>query len=68
MEEVHLRQQYLRALVKLVTPGIKMVTVNRGSLCTTIQLENVADVDKYVAQIREKLVGMLEDNDVVHII
>lgn len=72
----NLRQQYLKALIvqpkqnddDTEDPPIKVITVNRSSICYTVKLENEADVDKYVADIKEKLIGMLEGNDVLHII
>jgi hypothetical protein len=64
----NLRQKYLKALVVAVEPDIKAKTVNRIGLCTAAKLESEADVDKYVADLRAKLLEMLEGNDVLHII
>ena len=64
----NLRQKYLKALVVAVEPDIKAKTVNRIGLCTVAKLESEADVDKYVADLRAKLLEMLEGNDVLHII
>ena len=64
----NLRQQYLKALVTVVTPNKDTVTVNRGSICYTIKLESEADVEKYVDDIKAKLMGMLDGHDVLHII
>ena len=64
----NLRQQYLRALVVVEEKGVDTVTANRGSICYTMKLESEADVDKYVANIKAKLMEMLEGHDVLHII
>ena len=64
----NIRQQYLKALVVEDKPNIKTVTANRGSICYTAKLESEADVDKYIADIKEKLLEMLDGHDVLHII
>ena len=51
-----------------VEPDEKVATAYRSSLGYTIKLKNEEDVDKYVADIKEKLMEMLEGNDVLHII
>lgn len=63
-----IRQQYLKALFVVVQPNIDTVTMNRNSVCYTVKLENVADIDKYVADIKNRLVEMLDGHDVLHII
>ena len=63
-----IRQQYLKALVVVEKPDIDTVTVNRSSICYTTKLEKETDVDKYVADIKEKLMEMLDGHDVLHII
>ncbi|MCR4615485.1 MAG: BREX system P-loop protein BrxC [Clostridiales bacterium] len=64
----NLRQQYMKALVVVVAPNIDTVTANRSSICYTTKLESEADIDKYVAGIKEKLMAMLDGHDVLHII
>ena len=64
----NIRQQYIKALMVPVEPDEKVVTAYRSSLGYTIKLKNEADVDKYVADIKEKLMEMLDGNDVLHII
>jgi hypothetical protein len=54
--------------VVAVEPDIKAKTVNRIGLCTAAKLESKADVDKYVADLRAKLLELLDGNDVLHII
>ena len=63
-----IRQQYLKALIVVNEPSIDTVTVNRGSICYTVKLENADDVEKYVAEIKTKLLEMLDGHDVLHII
>ena len=64
----NLRQQYLRSLVVVEKKGVDTVTANRSSICYTMKLESEADVDKYVANIKAKLMGMLKGHDALHII
>ena len=64
----NIRQQYIKALVVVPDPVVDTVTANRGSICYTIKLENEADIDQYVADIKEKLMEMLNRHDVLHII
>ena len=64
----NIRQQYIKALMVEVKPDEKVATAYRSSLGYTIKLKNEADVDKYVADIKEKLMEMLDGNDVLHII
>ena len=65
----NIRQQYLKALVVVVTPPhIRTATVGRGSICYTAKLESEEDVDRYLAEVKKKLMEQLKDNDVLHII
>ena len=64
----NIRQQYIKALMVEVKPDEKVATAYRSSLGYTIKLKSEADVDKYVADIKEKLMEMLDGNDVLHII
>lgn len=64
----NIRQQYLKALVVVAAPNVDTVTASRSSICYSIKLENEADVDKYVADIKKKLMGMIKGHDVLHII
>ena len=64
----NIRQQYLKALVVVEKPHVDTVTANRGSICYTVKLETEADVDRYLAEIKEKLMQMLDGHDVLHII
>ncbi len=64
----NIRQQYIKALMVEVKPNEKVATAYRSSLGYTIKLKNEEDIDKYVADIKEKLMEMLDGNDVLHII
>ena len=63
-----LRQQYLKSLMKTEQPEVDAVSTSRAGLCHTAKLENEADIDKYVAGIKAKLMSALGDHDVLHII
>ncbi|NLV85368.1 MAG: BREX system P-loop protein BrxC [Spirochaetales bacterium] len=63
-----IRQQYLKALMVENNPQKKVATAYRSSLGYSIKLKNEEDVDQYVADIKEKLMGLLHGNDVLHII
>lgn len=64
----NLRQQYLKALVVVSAPNVDTVMANRGSICETAKLESEEDIDRYVMDMKAKLVKMLEGHDVLHII
>jgi hypothetical protein len=64
----NLRQQYLKSLMKTEQPEVDVVSTSRAGLCHTAKLENEADIDKYVADIKAKLMSALGDHDVLHII
>ena len=49
-------------------PQEKVATAYRSSLGYSIKLKNEADVDRYVADIKEKLMELLDKNDILHII
>lgn len=63
-----IRQQYIKALMIPDVPTIKTVTANRSSICYTTKLKNEEEIDQYVAGIKEKLMELLKDNDILHII
>ena len=64
----NLRQQYLKSLMKTEQPEVDVVSTSRAGLCHTAKLENEADIDQYVADIKAKLMSALGDHDVLHII
>jgi hypothetical protein len=64
----NLRQQYLKALMKTEQPEADVVSTSRAGLCYAAKLENEADIDQYVADIKAKLMSALGDHDVLHII
>ncbi len=64
----NLRQKYLKALLVVKDAVIDAVSTSRSGICYAVKLENEADVDKYVADIKAKLMKMLDGHDVLHII
>lgn len=64
----NIRQQYLKKLVIVAASEIDTVTMNRSNICHTVKLENEADIDRYIAEIKKKLMTELDGHDVLHII
>ncbi len=64
----NLRQQYLKALIVAPEKKINSHTVTRANIGAPASLKSEEDVDRYVANIREKLLKMLDGHDVLHII
>ena len=64
----NIRQQYLQKLLVVAEPDIDMVTINRSTICHTMQLKSEADIDRYVAEIKKSLLQKLNGHDVLHII
>ena len=63
-----LKQQYLRLLVVEEKPNTDIVTANRANVCYTAKLESEEDIDKYLAAVKKKLLDILGDHDILHII
>ena len=63
-----IRQQYIKALMIPAKPDEKVATASRSSLGYSIKLKSEEDIDKYVAEIKNKLMELLDGNDVLHII
>ena len=53
--------------VKPVVKKNKTVSIKSVSASTTWQIETINDVDQYLADLRKKLIGTLEDNTIIHI-
>ena len=65
----NLRQKYLKALmVTEVGPVKDIVSTSRSGVCHAAKLESAEDVDKYVADVKAKLLQMLNGHDALHII
>ena len=64
----NIKQQYLKILTAPVDPKVDVVTANRTSLCFATKLKNEEEVDAYVEALKDKLMGMLEGHDMLHII
>ena len=45
----------------------KTISIKSINTSTTWQLESAEDVDKYLRELREKLINTLEENTVTHI-
>ena len=63
-----IRQQYIKALMVPAKPDEKVATASRSTLGYSAKLKSEADIDKYVAEIKDKLMELLDGNDVLHII
>ena len=63
-----IRQQYIKALMVPAKPDEKVATASRSTLGYSVKLKSEADIDKYVAEIKDKLMKLLDGNDVLHII
>ena len=63
-----IRQQYIKSLMIPAKPDEKVATASRSSLGYSIKLKSEEDIDKYVAEIKNKLMELLDGNDVLHII
>ena len=65
----NVRTFYLRALmVEDTTKDTKVSTLSRGAVCHTAKLSSEAEIDNYLARVKEKLLKELENNDTIHII
>ena len=62
------RLQYIKALMAPTKPDEKVATASRSSLGYSVKLKSEDDIDKYVADMKDKLMGLLAGNDVLHII
>ena len=62
------RQQYMQKLVVNVDDNIDTVTMSRSAVCHTMKLQNEADIDEYLAEIKKTLMDKLNGHDVLHII
>lgn len=64
----NLRKQYIKSLMVPATPNEKVATAFRSTLGYSIKLKNEEEIDRYVAEIKDKLMALLDGNDVLHII
>ena len=62
------RQQYLNAIAVKENPNVKSSTLPREAICEAANLKDEGDVDRYVDNIKKKLLDKLKDSDEVHII
>ena len=64
----NIRQQYLKALVVVAKPDVDTVTTGRANVCYTTTLKSEEDIDRYLSDVKKKLMDMLDGHDVLHII
>jgi hypothetical protein len=64
----NIRSQYLRALMVEDKPNERVVSVSRSAVCYTAKLKSEAEIDRYLAMVKEKLMEQLADYDALHII
>ncbi len=64
----NIRRQYLKTLIVVAKPNVDTVTTGRANVCYTATLKSEADIDSYLAEIKSKLLDMLDGHDVLHII
>ena len=64
----NIRSQYLRALMVEDKPNERVASVSRSAVCYTAKLKSEAEIDRYLAEVKEKLMTLLSDNDSLHII
>ncbi len=64
----NIRQQYLRALVVEVHSNVDTVTTGRANVCYVATLKSEEDIDRYLQDVKQKLMDMLDGHDVLHII
>ncbi len=63
-----LRQRYTRALLVESEPSSNAVTMSRAAVCHVDSLHDEAEVDRYLATVRETLLARLAGHDVLHIV
>jgi predicted transcriptional regulator len=65
----NVKAQYVKELMTVaVAPNKKVKTVSKGSVCPSANLESEEDVERYLSDMKQKLLEMLKDNDTVQII
>ncbi len=64
----NIKQRYLKSLIVQTQPNVDMVTANRSGLCMPARLKNEEDVNRYVADLKERLLKMLDGHDTLHIL
>lgn len=64
----NIRQQYLKALVVVAKNDVDTVTTARSNVCYTATLKSEEDIDRYLEDVKNKLMDMLDGHDVLHII
>lgn len=66
LEEV--KRYYLQLLIGGEVTGVDIMTVSRTDICHTAALKDEADAEKYLAEVKKRLLDMLEGHDILHIV
>lgn len=64
----NIRQRYIKQLAAEEDQKTDTVTIGRGTLLHTVKLKNEADIDKYLAEVKEQLMEKLDGHEQLHII
>ncbi len=64
----NIKRQYINALMIPTEADEKTVTVSRGTLGYSVKLKCEEDIDKYLSEIKQKLMSRLDECDVLHIV
>jgi hypothetical protein len=64
----NIKMHHMKILTVPADPKADTVTAVRTGLCYAAKLKTEEDIDAYVAALKEKLMGMLDGHDVLHII
>ena len=63
------KAQFVKELMAVPTaPDKKVKVINKNSICASANLESEADVDKYLEDVKQKLMDALKDNDTIQLI
>ncbi len=65
---VNIRLQYLKVLMAQNAPDEDSVSVSRAGLGYAAKLRNEADIDHYLADVKERLMTLLDGHDVLQIL
>ena len=63
------KAQFVKDLMVVPTaPDKKVKVINKNSICASANLTSEADVDKYLEDVKQKLMDALKDNDTIQLI
>ncbi len=66
----NIRQQYLKLIFADTSPNasVNTATAGRANICYTATLKSEDDIDKYLVDVKKKLMNLLDGHDALHII